>query len=59
MVSTAASRMSDVNIATALKILVRQNRWHQETDATADLNATRIGRLEEDMAAVKRHVGLP
>jgi len=51
--------MSDVNITTALEILVRQSRWHQETDATADLNATRIGRLEEDMVAVKRHVGLP
>jgi chromosome segregation ATPase len=47
---------ADVNITTALEILVRQSRWHQETDANAESALVRIGKLEEDVAAIKRRL---
>ena len=50
---------ADVNITTALTILTRQSRWHQETDATVESAIVRIGKLEEDIAAIKRHCNLP
>ncbi len=49
---------ADSNITVALELLVRQSRWHQETDANVELNANRLGMLEADVILIKQKLGL-
>jgi hypothetical protein len=49
---------TDANVTTALEMLVRQSRWHQETDAKVESDATRIGKLEADVAAIKQRLNI-
>jgi hypothetical protein len=49
---------ADSNITVALELLVRQSRWHRETDDAAELNATRLGKLEADVLAIEHKLGI-
>lgn len=49
---------ADSNITVALELLVRQSRWHQETDANVEQNSNRLGMLEADVREIKHRLGL-
>ena len=49
---------ADSNISVALELLVRQSRWHQETDANVEQNSNRLGMLEADVREIKQRLGL-
>jgi|SRR5580658_8422072 hypothetical protein len=49
---------ADSNVTVALELLVRQSRWHQETDATVEHNTNRLGMLESDVREIKQRLGL-
>jgi hypothetical protein len=49
---------ADSNITVALELLVRQSRWHQETDANVEQNSNRLGMLEADVREIKQRLGL-
>jgi hypothetical protein len=51
-------KRADSNITVALELQVRQSRWHQETDDAAELIATRLGKLEADVLAIKHKLGI-
>jgi hypothetical protein len=49
---------ADSNVTVALELLVRQSRWHQETDANVEQNSSRLGMLEADVREIKQRLGL-